>query len=284
MKKVIAMLVATIMCVVALTACGNSSEPASAEASASAEGTTAESSVAESTAAVSTEAAVSTIQDGKLIVGTNAAFPPFEYVGDDGEPDGFDIALIKAIGEKLGYEVEIQDMEFGSLVAAIGTKIDASIAGMTITEERKQSVDFSDSYYDAVQFVVALPDDAVATAADLEGKTIGCQLGTTGESIAGDIAGATVQSYDKAVDAVNDLINGKVDVVIIDQNPALVFAEKFEGKVVAIDGASFDFEPEEYAIALPKGSALVDQVNEALAELKADGTFDALVDQYIVAE
>lgn len=277
MKKVIAMLVATIMCVAALTACGSSSEPASAEASA-------ESTKAESAAAASTEAAVSTIQDGKLIVGTNAAFPPFEYVGDDGEPEGFDIALIKAIGERLGYEVEIQDMEFGSLVAAIGTKIDVSIAGMTITEERQQSVDFSDSYYDAVQFVVALPDDSLATAADLEGKTIGCQLGTTGESIASDIAGATVQSYDKAVDAVNDLINGKIDVVIIDQNPAQVFAEKFEGKVVAIDGASFDFESEEYAIALPKGSALVDQVNEALAELKADGTFDALVDQYIVAE
>lgn len=287
MKKVIAMLVATTMCVVALTACGSSSEPASTEAAASVESKAAESSAAESTASESTAAsteAVSTIQDGKLIVGTNAAFPPFEYVGDDGEPDGFDIALIKAIGEKLGYEVEIQDMEFGSLVAAIGTKIDASIAGMTITEERKQSVDFSDSYYDAVQFVVALPDDTFATAADLEGKTIGCQLGTTGESIAGEIAGATVQSYDKAVDAVNDLINGKVDVVIIDQNPAQVFAEKFEGKVVAVDGANFDFEPEQYAIALPKGSALVDQVNEALAELKADGTFDALVDQYIVAE
>lgn len=283
MKKVIAMLVATIMCVAALTACGSNSEPASTEAAASVESKATESSASESTAAASAEA-VSTIQDGKLIVGTNAAFPPFEYVGDDGEPDGFDIALIKAIGEKLGYEVEIQDMEFGSLVAAIGTKIDASIAGMTITEERKQSVDFPDSYYDAVQFVVALPDDTFATAADLEGKTIGCQLGTTGESIAGEIAGATVQSYDKAVDAVNDLINGKVDVVIIDQNPAQVFAEKFEGKVVAIDGANFEFEPEQYAIALPKGSALVDQVNGALAELKADGTFDALVDQYIVAE
>lgn len=273
MKKVIAMLVVATMCVAALTACGSGSEPAAAGSAS-----------AGNSAAASSEAAGGTIQEGKLIVGTNAAFPPFEYVGDDGEPDGFDIALIKAIGEKMGYEVEIQDMEFGSLVAAIGTKIDASIAGMTITEERMQSVDFSDSYYDAVQFVVALSDATYETAADLEGKTIGCQLGTTGESIAGEIAGATVQSYDKGVDAVNDLINGKIDVVIIDQNPAQVFAEKFEGKVVAIDGASFDFEPEEYAIALPKGSPLIDQVNEALAELKADGTFDALVSQYIVAE
>jgi polar amino acid transport system substrate-binding protein len=256
MKKVIAMLLATAMCVVSLTACGSKSGAND----------------------------VSTITEGKLIVGTNAAFPPFEYVGDNGEPDGFDIALIKAIGEKLGLEVEIQDMEFGSLVAAIGTKIDCSIAGMTITDERKQSVDFSDSYYDATQYVVARPDGAYETAADLEGKTIGCQLGTTGEAIASEISGATVQSYDKAVDAVNDLVNGKVDLVIIDQNPAQVFAEKFDGQVVAIDGTKFDFDVEQYAIALPKGSSLVEQVNTALAELIEDGTFDALAEQYLYEE
>jgi polar amino acid transport system substrate-binding protein len=281
MKKVIAMLLATAMCVATLTACGSESATGS-------DATSAESiSSAESTQAASTEeaaATVSTISEGKLIVGTNAAFPPFEYIGDDGNPDGFDIALIKAIGEKLGLEVEIQDMEFGSLVAAIGSKIDCSIAGMTITEERKQSVDFSDSYYDATQYVVALPDGVYETAADLEGKTIGCQLGTTGEAIANDIAGATVHSYDKAVDAVNDLVNGKVDLVIIDQNPAQVFAEKFNGQVVAIDGTKFDFDVEQYAIALPKGSELVEQVNAALAELIADGTFDALAEQYLYEE
>jgi polar amino acid transport system substrate-binding protein len=282
MKKVIAMLLATAMCVVSLAACG--SESATGADASSAESSSA--AVESTQQAASTEAAatVSTITEGKLIVGTNAAFPPFEYIGDDGNPDGFDIALIKAIGEKLGLEVEIQDMEFGSLVAAIGSKIDCSIAGMTITEERKQSVDFSDSYYDATQYVVALPDGAYETAADLEGKTIGCQLGTTGEAIANDIAGATVHSYDKAVDAVNDLVNGKVDLVIIDQNPAQVFAEKFNGQVVAIDGTKFDFDVEQYAIALPKGSELVEQVNAALAELIADGTFDALAEQYLYEE
>jgi polar amino acid transport system substrate-binding protein len=280
MKKVIAMLLATAMCVASLTACGSQSETSTTGAS-SAENT---SSAAESQSASSDASAAATLTEGKLIIGTNLAFPPFEYIGDDGEADGFDIALIKAIGEKLGLEVEIQDMEFGSLVAAIGTKIDASIAGMTITEDRKNSVDFSDSYYDATQYVVALADDTYETAADLEGKKIGCQLGTTGETVAGDIPGATVQSYDKAVDAVNDLVNGKVDLVIIDQNPAQVFAEKFEGKVVAIDGTKFDFDVEQYAIALPKGSALVEQVNEALAELIADGTFDELAQQYLYAE
>ncbi|MBO4980989.1 MAG: basic amino acid ABC transporter substrate-binding protein [Lachnospiraceae bacterium] len=282
MKKVMAMLLATVLCVATFTACG------SEETGSKGTGTAPESTVSESTQAGSEAegdaASVETITAGVLTVGTNAAFPPFEYIGDDGEPAGFDIALIKAIGEKMGMEVKVQDMEFGSLVAAIGNKIDVAIAGMTITEERKESVDFSDSYYEAVQYVIVLPDSDIATAADLENKSIGVQLGTTGEIIAEDITGANVQSYDKAVDAVSDLINGRVQAVIIDKNPAEVFASKFEGKVVALDGAQFAFEPEQYAIALPKGSPLAEKVNAALAELKADGTFDALVQEYIVAE
>lgn len=282
MKKVMAMLLATVLCVATFTACG------SKETGSKGTGTAPESTVSESTQAGSEAAgdaaSVETITAGVLTVGTNAAFPPFEYIGDDGEPAGFDIALIKAIGEKMGMEVKVQDMEFGSLVAAIGNKIDVAIAGMTITEERKESVDFSDSYYEAVQYVIVLPDSDIATAADLENKSIGVQLGTTGEIIAEDITGANVQSYDKAVDAVSDLINGRVQAVIIDKNPAEVFASKFEGKVVALDGAQFAFEPEQYAIALPKGSPLAEKVNAALAELKADGTFDALVQEYIVAE
>ncbi len=274
MKKVIAMLLATAMCVATLTACG--SETAANESGA-AEGT----SVAESIADANESAANTTVEGGVLVVGTNAEFPPFEYLGDNGEPDGFDIALIKAIGEKMGMEVEIQNMEFASLVAAIGTKIDAAIAGMTITEERKAAVDFSDSYYEAVQYVIVPADSAIATADDLKNKTIGVQLGTTGMFLAEEIEGATVQTYNKAVDAVNDLNNGRVDLVIIDRNPAEVFVSKFEGKIVSIEGAQFGFESEEYAIALPKGSDLIEKVNQALKDLKADGTFDALVAQYI---
>lgn len=247
MKKILAVLLATVLCVSALTACGSSA----------------------------------TIEKDVLIVGTNAEFPPFEYIGDNGEPDGFDVALIKAIGEKMGMEVRIENMEFNSLVAAIGSKIDASIAGMTVTDERAEVVDFSDTYYEAVQSVIIPADSAIATAADLENKTIGVQLGTTGNFIADEIPGATVQAYNKGVDAVNDLLNGRVDLVIIDTNPANVFASKFEGQVVALDGAQFEFEPEYYAIALPKDSELVEAVNTALAELKADGTFDELVSEYI---
>lgn len=269
MKKLMAMLMAGVLCVASLTACGNTEE-----------GNTDNSSAAVDTE-VSTEAAGTEDGDNVLIVGTNAEFPPFEYVGDDGQPDGFDIALIKAIGEKMGMEVKIENMEFASLVAAIGTKIDASIAGMTVTPERQEAVDFSDTYYEAVQSVIVPADSDISTAADLENKTIGVQMGTTGNIIADEIPGATVQAYNKAVDAVNDLLNGRVDLVIVDTKPANVFAEKFEGQVVALDGSNFEFEPEYYAIALPKGSELVGRVNTALAELKEDGTFDALVKQYI---
>lgn len=222
--------------------------------------------------------------DGVLNVGTNAEFPPFEFVGDDGEPDGFDMALIKAIGEKMGVDVVVENMEFDSLVASIGSKIDVAIAGMTVTEERKNAVDFSDDYYEAVQYVIVSADSEIASAKDLEGKTIGVQLGTTGDFIVEEIEGATAAQYNKAVDAVNDLRNGRVDAVIIDKNPAQVFGEQFKDEVKLYDGesADFGFEKEYYAIALPKGDEeLAKSINDALAELKEDGTFDELVTQYI---
>lgn len=285
MKKLLALLLAAVMTMSLLTACGSSETTADAgNEETQAEAGNEEANVEEAADAASAETAA--LSDGVLIVGTNAEFPPFEYVDDNGEPDGFDIALIKAIGEKLGVEVEVENMEFASLVSSIGSKIDVAIAGMTVTEERQQSVDFSDAYYEAVQYVILPVDSEIATAQDLEGKTIGVQLGTTGDFIAtDDIADTTVNQYNKGVDAVNDLINGRVDCVIIDKNPALVFASKFEGQLIALDGAQFDFGTEEYAIAMPKGdTALAEQINAALAEIKADGTFDELVKTYIEAE
>lgn len=253
------------------------SEEATAEAETPVEEAAAEAEIAE---AAESEA----LADGVLTVGTNAEFPPFEYVDDNGEADGFDMALCKAIGEKLGVEVKIENMEFASLVSSIGSKIDIAAAGMTVTDERKESVDFSKPYYEAVQYVIVSADSDIATADDLKDKIIGVQLGTTGDFIAEEYT-SNVAQYNKAVDAVNDLVNGKVDVVIIDKNPALVFETKFEGKVKAIEGAQFGFETEEYAIALPKGdTALADAVNGAIDELKADGTFDELVKTYIEAE
>ena len=252
-KKILVVLLAVIMAMAALAGCGSAA--------------------ADSTGATAKET---------LTVGTNAAFPPFEFVGDDGEPDGFDIALIKAIGEEIGMEVQIQDMEFDSLVSSIGNKIDVAIAGMTVTEERKNTVDFSDSYYEAVQSVIVPKGSAIATADDLKGLKIGVQLGTTGEFIAEDIEGSEISAYNKAVDAVNDLNNGRVDCVIVDKNPAEVFGAQFSDKVDVIDGNNFGFEPENYAIALPKGNTdLADKINAALKKLKEDGTYDSLVKKYI---
>lgn len=292
MKKLVAAMTAAVLCMTALTACGDSGKQAAetgtgAETIAHEVGTGSETTAGESTTlpesmAGENASASEALADGVLNVGTNAEFPPFEYVNDNGEPDGFDIALIKAIGEKIGVDVQVDNMEFASLVSSIGTKIDVSIAGMTVTEERKQTVDFSNTYYTAVQYVILPEGSAIATADDLKGKNIGVQLGTTGDFIAEEIENANVSQYNKAVDAVNDLVNGRLDCVIIDKNPALVFESKFAGKVTAVDGAQFAFEAEEYAIAMPKGDvALAAQVNAALEELVADGTFDKLVAQYI---
>lgn len=295
MKKFLSALLAAVMVMGLLTACGGSDasgnetqdatapeakEEAAPEAQEEAEPVE---EGAEQESADADAAASEVLADGVLTVGTNAEFPPFEYVDDNGEPDGFDIALIKAIGEKLGVTVEVENMEFEALVSAIGSKIDLAIAGMTVTDERQASVDFSNPYYDALQYVIVPEGSEIASFDDLAGKTIGVQLGTTGDFIASDdVEGANVSQYNKGVDAVNDLLNGRVDCVIIDKNPAQVFEAQFSGQIKALDGAQFGFEVENYAIALPKGdAALAEQVNEALEEIKADGTFDQLVADYI---
>ncbi|MBR1670439.1 MAG: basic amino acid ABC transporter substrate-binding protein [Butyrivibrio sp.] len=278
-KKIMALVLSAVMTGALITGCGSAASESGAGEAAD------ESAAGENAAENNGESADESADDsegGTLRVGTNAAFPPFEFVGDDGNPDGFDMALIKAVGEKIGYDVEIQDMEFDSLVSSIGSKIDVAIAGMTVTEERQKMVDFSDSYYEAVQAVIVPKDSAIATAADLENKKIGVQLGTTGEFIADEIAGVEVSAYNKAVDAVNDLNNGRVDCVIVDKNPAEVFGAQFPDKVTVLPGTDFDFEPEFYAIALPKGNTdLADKINSALKELKEDGTYDSLVAEYI---
>ncbi len=295
MKKFLSTLLAAVMVMGLLTACGGSDasgnetqdatapeakEEAAPEAQEEAEPVE---EGAEQESADAGAAASEVLADGVLTVGTNAEFPPFEYVDDNGEPDGFDIVLIKAIGEKLGVTVEVENMEFEALVSAIGSKIDLAIAGMTVTDERQASVDFSNPYYDALQYVIVPEGSEIASFDDLAGKNIGVQLGTTGDFIASDdVEGANVSQYNKGVDAVNDLLNGRVDCVIIDKNPAQVFETQFSGQIKALDGAQFGFEVENYAIALPKGdAALAQQVNKALEEIKADGTFDQLVADYI---
>lgn len=223
-----------------------------------------------------------------LVVGTNAEFPPFEYVNNDGEVDGFDVALIYAIGEKIGYDIEFINMEFKSLVASVQTgNLDASIAGMTVTEERKESVDFTDPYYEAVQYIVVKKDSKVKSLNDLNGKKVAVQEGTTGDILVtpGDDnevitdTKTTVKRFKKGADAILELKNGGVDAVVIDANPAKRFVEANEDVLTCFADNS---STEQYAIAVCKDSPeVLELLNQGLAEIKEDGTYDELIDKYI---
>lgn len=267
MKKVHKLLALTMVFVLLLTAFAGCKKEDAKETT----GGTTEAAVAESPV----------LKKDVIVVGTNAEFPPFEYMLDDGvTPDGFDMALIKEIGKKLGKEIKIENMDFDSVLAAIGNKVDIAIAGLTVDEERLLQVDFSDTYFTAVQSIIVREnDDRIKSADDLKGKKIGVQLGTTGDYIAtDDIEGATVERYKKAITAVLDLVNNRVDAVLIDSATAEALSKANKGTKV-IKG---DFDPEYYAIAIPKGDkALQDAINTALAEVKADGTFDKLLKQYV---
>ena len=216
-----------------------------------------------------------------LVMATNAEFPPYEYY-EGQEIVGIDAEIAAAIAEKLGYELKIEDMAFDSIIAAVSSgKADFGLAGMTVTEDRLASVNFSDTYATATQVVIVTEDSTITGVADLDGKTIGVQLGTTGDIYAEDIADATIERYNKGFEAVQALTQGKIDAVIIDNEPAKVFVAENEGTKILEE----DFSVEEYAMAIAKeNTELLEKVNVALAELTEDGTLQAIVDKYISAE
>ena len=223
-----------------------------------------------------------------LRLGTNPEFPPFEFMGSDGEATGFDIKLMEEVAKELNMELKVESMEFKALIGAIETgSIDTIAAGMTVTDKRKESVDFSDTYYKAKQYVIVKKEnESIKQVTDLNGLKIGVQEGTTGDFIAsGDtemevyVEGATVSSFKKGVDAVMDLKNGKIDAVIIDSNPAQEFVNKNDD--LKIVGEDF-FPPEDYAIAVSKDKPeLLKKINEALKKIKEDGRYDKLVSENI---
>ena len=224
-----------------------------------------------------------------LKMGTNATFPPYEFYDDEtGEVVGIDAEVAAAICEKLGCELEIVDMDFDAIIPAVATgKIDFGMAGMTVTEERKQSVDFTTSYATGIQVVIVKEDSAIASVDDLfaEGANhkIGVQQGTTGDIYcSGDIEEAglgTVERYKNGTDAVLALTSGKVDCVVIDNEPAKNYIAANEGLKIL----DTEYAVEDYAIALAKDSELTEKINAALEELIADGTVQAIIDKYIVA-
>ncbi len=225
---------------------------------------------------------------GTLIMATNAEFPPYEF-HEGGEIVGIDAEVAAAIAEKLGMEFQIEDMAFDSIIPAVTSgKASFGMAGMTVTEERLQNVDFSDSYATGVQVVIVKEGSAITAVDDLfaEGANnlVGVQTGTTGDIYAtGDIEDeglGTIERFNKGADAVLALTQDKIDCVIIDNEPAKEFVAANEGLVI-LDTA---YAEEDYAICFAKDSELTEQVNGALKELIADGTVQSIIDKYINAE
>ena len=256
----------------AMTACGGSASSAASSVASSA---------ASSEAASSAAAELTTVETGKLTMATNATFPPYEMTTDSGEIEGIDVDTAKAIAEKLGLELQVDDMEFDAALLSVQQgKADIVMAGVTVTDERKAVMDFSDSYATGIQSIIVPNDSDIASPDDLAGKKIGTQRGTTGYIYCSDDFGEdSVVAYDSGLTAVQALNNGQVDAVVIDNAPATEYVAANPGLKVL----DTSYAEEDYAIGMAKGSALEDAVNKALEELKADGTLQAIVDKYINA-
>ena len=220
---------------------------------------------------------------GVLRMGTNATFPPYEYVDENNEVAGIDADIAAAIAEKLGMELEITDMAFDSLIPALQSDtIDIVLAGMTVDPERAEQVNFTDSYATGVQVIIVPGGSDIASPDDLEGKNIGVQTGTTGDLYCTDDYGQEfVKQFDNGPLAVAALVNGQVDCVVIDNEPAKNYVAANQGLKI-LDTA---YANEEYAAAIAKDNTeLFEQVNAAIQELKEDGTIDSIIEKYIPAE
>ena len=223
-----------------------------------------------------------------LTMATNATFPPYEYY-EGQDIVGIDAEIGQALADKLGMDFKIEDMEFDSIIPAVTSgKASMGMAGMTVTPDRLKSVDFSDTYATGVQAIIVKEGSDITSVDDLfaEGANhkIGVQTGTTGDLYTtDDIEGAglgTVERFQKGADAVLALTQGKIDCVVIDNNPAKSFVAANEGLKIL----DTEYAVEDYAICLPKDSPLTEKINTALAELTADGTIQKIIDKYISAE
>ena len=288
-KKVLAITMAALMAA-SLTACGGSAKEttaadtaAAATAEEKAEDTTAAESKDETSAEAAETGAAKEAAGGRLIMATNAEFPPYEYHDGDAVV-GIDAEIAKAIADELGMELEIEDIAFDSIIPEIVSgKADMGLAGMTVTEDRMQSVDFSNTYAKASQKIIVTEDSEIASPDDLKGVIVGVQLGTTGDIYVSDLEadGTTVERYSKGFEAVQALSQGKIDAVVIDGEPAKTVVAETEGLKILEES----FTDEEYAIAVKKGNTeLLEKINGALKTLKDNGTLDEIVAKYIKAE
>ncbi len=226
---------------------------------------------------VSLSAVLTSCGDNKLTMATNAEFPPFEYV-ENGEVVGADADIAKAIAEKLGMELEIVNIDFDAALTGAATgKYDMAVAGITANDDRRKNMNFSDNYYMASQAIIVTSDSEIEGVADLEGKIISCQEGTTGEQYLLD-EGYEIQSFKTGAEAITALTSGKVDAVVIDNQVAIALSDKQDGKTKVLDEALTE---EAYAIAVEKGNdELTEKVNKALGELKEEGKLNEIFDKY----
>lgn len=218
---------------------------------------------------------------GTLIMATNAEFPPYEYYDGD-KIVGIDVEIAQAIADDLGMKLQVEDMAFESIIFAVQSgNSDIGAAGLTVDEERLESVNFTNTYAKATQVIIVKEDSPIKSPDELEGKTIGVQIGTTGAKYAEDIADASVELYNKGFEAVQALKQEKVEAVIIDIEPAKVFLTQTEG-LKMLDEAYTD---EEYAIIVAKeNTELLDKINKSLDKLKESGKLQEIIDKYIPAE
>ena len=281
MKKIFALVLALCM-VFALAACGEAaSDPTDAPES-EAPVSEAPESEAPASEAPEGDGTFTTIVEGKLTMSTNAQFPPYEMTTDDGGFEGIDVEIATAIAEKLGLELDILDMDFDSALLAVQQgKSDIVMAGVTVNEDRQLVMDFTDSYATGVQ-VIIVKEGSDVTIDNMGEGLIGTQRGTTGNIYCTDDYGEEhVMAYDDGFTAVQALMNGQVDCVVIDNAPAQEFVKNNAGLTIL----DTEYANEDYAIGLNKGNtALLDAINTALNELISDGTVQTIIDKYIPAE
>jgi len=289
MKKLAALLLALCM-VSALCACSNQGGTPSAAPSEGTESAapSAEPS-AEATEPTQGGAEFTTVEPGKLHMSTNASFPPYEMTTDDGGFEGIDVEVAEAIAEKLGLELVVDDMAFTAALTAVQQgQSDIAMAGITVNEERLEVMDFSDTYATGIQVIIVNEGSPIQTVDDLaNAEKIGCQAGTTGYQYCsatpedGGYGEEHVTAFDNGALAVTALVNNQVDAVVIDNEPAKSYVANNPGLVIL----DTEYANEDYAIGFAKGNdALREAVNAAIAELKADGTFQDIVDKYIKAD
>ena len=281
MKKILALMLALCM-VFALAACGEAASDPSAAPASEAPASEAPASEAPASEEPAADGEFTTIVEGKLTMSTNAQFPPYEMTTDDGGFEGIDVEIATAIAEKLGLELDILDMDFDSALLAVQQgKSDIVMAGVTVNDDRLLVMDFSTSYANGVQ-VVIVKEGSDITIDNMGEGLIGTQRGTTGNIYCTDDYGEEhVVAYDDGFTAVQALVNGQVDCVVIDNAPAQEFVKNNAGLTIL----DTEYAVEDYAIGLNKGNtALLDAINGALAELISDGTVQSIVDKYIPAE